>query len=72
VWATEPGWTTWKKLLTISGIELRPFGCPVRSQAPYWLHCPTQEKNKTEKRRGKEGEEMKWNEDEVQRGRKID
>jgi hypothetical protein len=29
-----------KKFLTLSGLELRPFRCPVRSQLLYQLRCP--------------------------------
>jgi hypothetical protein len=28
------------KLLTLSGLELRPLGCPARSQSLYRLRCP--------------------------------
>jgi hypothetical protein len=36
-WASEPGWTTWRgeKILTLSGLELRPLGCQSRSQSLY-------------------------------------
>jgi hypothetical protein len=33
----EPVWTTWRKLLTLPGLELRPLGRPARSQLLYQL-----------------------------------
>jgi hypothetical protein len=34
------GWATWRKFLTLPGLELRPLGRPARSQSLYRLHYP--------------------------------
>jgi hypothetical protein len=36
----SPVWTTWRKFLTLPGIELRPLGQPVRCQLLYRLSYP--------------------------------
>jgi hypothetical protein len=39
-WTSEPAWTTWRKVLTLPGLELRPLDPPARSQSPYRLRYP--------------------------------
>jgi hypothetical protein len=39
-WTPEPVWMTWRKFLTIPGLELRPLGRAARSQSLYWLRSP--------------------------------
>jgi hypothetical protein len=39
-WTPESVWTTWRKLFTLPGLELRPLGRPARSQSLYRLRYP--------------------------------
>jgi hypothetical protein len=39
-WAPEPVWTTWRKVLLLLGLELRPLDRAVRSQSLYRLSYP--------------------------------
>jgi hypothetical protein len=36
-WTPELVWTTWRKVLTLPWLELRPLDCPARSQSLYRL-----------------------------------
>jgi hypothetical protein len=36
-WAPEPVWMTWRKFLSLLGLELRPFGHSTHSQSLYRL-----------------------------------
>jgi hypothetical protein len=39
-WTPEPVWTTWRKFMTLPGLELRPFSRPARSHSLYRLRYP--------------------------------